>query len=165
MAIFSGQESRGFSFPKQSVVITSTQITNGFAQVNQTSLSTNYFEFTNQGIYQDYLSTFSRFFGVNAKQDNNYLYINKADLAALTANANNTAESLLIALLLQIKEYESNSLLSSVVVEYWKTQFIKLQDYSIILNIFVVKLYALVKFINYESQNASEPITPNNIMD
>lgn len=39
------------------------------------------------------------YFGNNAIQDNNYLYIKKSDLIGLTPSINNTAESLLVALI------------------------------------------------------------------
>lgn len=41
------------------------------------------------------------YFGINVRQDNDYLYINKNDLTGLTPLVNNSAESLLIALLLR----------------------------------------------------------------
>jgi len=39
------------------------------------------------------------YFGNNATQDSNYLYIKKSDLIGLSLSVNNTAESLLIALI------------------------------------------------------------------
>ncbi|MCC5640546.1 hypothetical protein LC593_32900 [Nostoc sp. CHAB 5844] len=41
------------------------------------------------------------YFGNGARQDSNYLYIKKSDLTGLTPLVNNSAESLLIALLLK----------------------------------------------------------------
>lgn len=51
--------------------------------------------------------TLTQVFGANAVQDANTLTISKADLASvgLTANATNTAESLIVALLLKASSY------------------------------------------------------------
>ncbi len=46
-------------------------------------------------------NTLQQLFGVNATQDNQSLVIRKGDLPKLTPSANNTAESLLVAILLQ----------------------------------------------------------------
>lgn len=48
--------------------------------------------------------TLSSVFGNGASQTSTTLTISKADLPGLTATANNTAESLLVALLLKAKE-------------------------------------------------------------
>jgi hypothetical protein len=48
--------------------------------------------------------TLEQLFGVNAVQDSQLFSINKADLPLLTPSANNTAESLLAALLLKAFE-------------------------------------------------------------
>lgn len=68
--------------------------------------------------------TLQQIFGINATQDANVLTINKADLAAigLTSSTNNTAESLLAAIIAQaqsiltITNQESNPE-QSVVIE------------------------------------------------
>ncbi|NJO61352.1 MAG: hypothetical protein HC836_24785 [Richelia sp. RM2_1_2] len=44
-------------------------------------------------------------FGASVTQDDYYLTITKSDFSNLTATANNTAESLLVALLLKAKDY------------------------------------------------------------
>jgi len=49
------------------------------------------------------------YFGINATQDENNLYINKGDLTGLTPLSNNSAESLLIALLLRNLDITSES--------------------------------------------------------
>lgn len=76
------------------------------------------------GIPHDYLSSLARFFGVNARQDLNNIYINKADLIGLEPHSNNTAESLLVALLLRQKDYESNSLISTVYTSLFVSELI-----------------------------------------
>ncbi len=72
--------------------------------------------------YHPYQSRFARFFGVGARQDASKLYIQKADLGLALA-ANNTAESILVALLLQVLKYESNSLLSDVYIYIFQQYF------------------------------------------
>lgn len=46
-------------------------------------------------------NTLQQLFGANATQDNQSLVIRKSDLPGLTPSVNNTAESLLVAILLQ----------------------------------------------------------------
>jgi hypothetical protein len=46
-------------------------------------------------------NTLTQLFGANATQDNQSLVIRKSDLPGLTPSSNNTAESLLVAILLQ----------------------------------------------------------------
>jgi hypothetical protein len=63
--------------------------------------------------------TLAQVFGSNATQDATTLTIAKADLTGLTASANNTAESLLVALILKCAEYlndtnQSNNIDQSV---------------------------------------------------
>lgn len=48
--------------------------------------------------------TLAQLFGVNASQDGQNLFIDKSDLPLLTPSANNTAESLLVAILLKALE-------------------------------------------------------------
>lgn len=115
------------------------------------------------GQFQDYLSIFARFFGINTKQTTTHVYINKADLPDLNPKANNTAESLLVALLLREMQYESNFLISRIVIEKYKAEFASLSGKPVIVNTLLIRLYLLLNFINYESQNADSPITPNNI--
>ncbi|AFY48897.1 hypothetical protein Nos7524_3094 [Nostoc sp. PCC 7524] len=49
--------------------------------------------------------TLVQVFGENASQTSTTITITKADLTGLTASANNTAESLLVAINLKAKEY------------------------------------------------------------
>ncbi len=49
--------------------------------------------------------TLQQVFGANATQTLNELVIAKSDLTGLTASATNTAESLIVAILLKAKEY------------------------------------------------------------
>lgn len=117
------------------------------------------------GYAHDYLSSLVRFFGEGFRQDANYFYINKTALPGLTLHSQNTAESLLTALLLRVKDYESNSLISRVIVEHWKTQPIKVNNKNLIMGILLVKLYVLAKYEYLAIVNDDEPITPNNILN
>lgn len=96
-----------------------------------------------QGIFQDYLSNFARFFGINAKQDVNNLHINKADLNL--ASTTNTAESLLIAILLQISNKESNLLISDVYIYLFSQQFENSLQPLLVFNL-VVNLYKKIDY-------------------
>jgi hypothetical protein len=49
--------------------------------------------------------TLQQVFGANASQTSTALTITKADLTGLTSSANNTAESLLVAILLKSQSY------------------------------------------------------------
>ncbi len=49
--------------------------------------------------------TLAQIFGANTTQSLTDIVISKSDLTGLTASANNTAESLLVALLLKAKSY------------------------------------------------------------
>lgn len=136
----------------------------------QSSLSAIALVNVSQGNYQNYLSSLARFFGVNAKQDASYLYIQKSDLILLTPRVNNTAESLLVALLLRIKQYESNSLISRVLIELFKQEFIVVNSLPKVQNIFLVKLYGLATYeynpnplIDRQINNSQQAITPSNI--
>lgn len=122
------------------------------------------------GYFQDYLSTFARFFGVNAKQDAGELYLNKNDFSQLTPLPDNSAEALLTALLIRVMNYESSPLISKVVIELWKTEFINLNNKKTVNSILLVKLNVLATYVtnanpNISNQinNASSAITPNNI--
>lgn len=61
----------------------------------------------NQPASKDFRATLNRLFGANARQDASKLYIDKTSLIGLTPQANNNAESLLIALLLTTEIYHS----------------------------------------------------------
>lgn len=129
------------------------RLSNGFSNSASANLSSKAFQFARQGDYHDYLSSLTRFFGDGFKQDSQYFYINKAALPGLTTEVNNNAEALLTGLLLRVKEYESNSLISRVTVEHWKTTYIDNYQSKILL----IKLYADVKYsYSFNSINGIE---------
>ena len=113
------------------------------------------------GYSHEYLASLVRFFGDGFRQDTKFFYINKTALPGLTPQVNNTAEALLTGLLLRVKEYESNSLISKVTVEHWKLELIKVDNVPMIKEILLVKLYGSTIFINYELQSINTPVTPN----
>lgn len=133
----------------------------------QSSLSAIALAVVSQGSYQNYLSRLARFFGVNAKQDANYLYIQKSDLILLIPRVNNTAESLFIALLLQVEQFESNSLISTVLVELFKQEFVSRNNQVYINSLLLVKLYTSVIYVNRSNPDIANqimpatPLTPN----
>lgn len=110
--------------------------------------------------------TLLQLFGANAYQDSDRLIINKGDLFNLSASATNTAESLLIAIVINatrqfegVIEDENNqpitdqsnlaitfnnsSLYELLTIFYWKRQFIVYQQQPTILDTFVVESYAV----------------------
>lgn len=109
----------------------------GFSNSTKTNLSSNYSSFIIQGNFQDYLSSFARFFGVNARQDASKIYIQKADLPNLDLLLDNSAESLLVALLLRAMLYESNSLISTVHIFIFNKYFIN----NLLITNLVLELY------------------------
>lgn len=116
-----------------------------------------------QSQYQNYSSSFARFFGKSSYQDLNYLVIKKAELPNLTIASNNTSESLLVSLLLKVMIDESNDLISNITVEILRQDFVTVNRVSYIKHILFVKFYALVTYIGEEITNYDVPITPNNI--
>lgn len=112
----------------------------------------------------------ARFFGLNARQPITHLYIQKADLPGLSPLATNTAESLLVALLLRVNQHESNSLISRVVIDIFNQEFIKISNLSVIQSILLINRYLLVTYsinsnplISNQSNKTTEAIKPNNI--
>ena len=111
--------------------------------------------------YFQYLSSFSRFFGENSKQDASKIYIAKSDLPKLSSFQNNTAESLFVALVLRQMIYESNSLISKVYIWHFKADFITRGNNNFINNVLVIQLFLLLIKQNYEYTNYSLPHTAN----
>lgn len=94
----------------------------------------------------------ARIFGANAKQDISKIYINKVDLPGLTANSNNSAESLLIALLLQAIKFES-SYESRIVVERRPVKFVSSRQQRYINFLILVKGYVPVTYVSNTTFN------------
>lgn len=115
--------------------------------------------------FQDYLSSHARFFGIGFNQDTRYIYIKKADLPFLESTTNNTAQSLLVALLMRVMLYESNNLISLVNVYKWSTSFLKSQTEASILNTLIVEINVPVKYkyVNVEIVNANNSLKPDEL--
>lgn len=109
--------------------------------------------------------TLQQLFGNSASQDSQQIIISKADLPKLTASAGNTAESLLVALLLKAhanyEGYLSDPAGNRVVdgdripvtyrfanyeltdLSYWKRQHFQQNQQAYILDTFLLKTYEL----------------------
>lgn len=105
--------------------------------------------------------TLEQFFGTGSSQDINNIYIQKSSLSRLTPLPNNTAQSIFVALLLQASAFQPNSSTSKVVVEQFKTSFITRNSQAYINYAFVIKLYLLMIYVNYEMQNYNAPHIPD----
>lgn len=143
--------------------VSSTPLLYGFLLINSSPANVNLRFNCNaalNSLYQNYLSSFARFFGEGSKQDIAKIYIDKASLPRLTLG-NNTAESIFVALLLQANMFESNSLISKVVVEQFKTSLVSRDNQVYINYAFVIKLYLLMIYIDDEIQNYNAPHIPD----
>ncbi|MUL39340.1 hypothetical protein [Gloeocapsopsis dulcis] len=116
------------------------------------------------GEFHNYLSRFARFFGENAAQTATHLIIRKSDLPLITPSSNNTAESLVIALLLRVKDYESNDSISRISVELFKQEFIVKNNVTLLQSIILVNFRVTAQYLYLEITNADVSITPNNIL-
>lgn len=117
----------------------------------------SYYQTVSLGKYQDYQSSFARFFGVSAYQNNDFLYIKKTDVGVQPLT-NSTAESLFVGILLRALIEESNSLLSNVYISLFR-KYIEPGRQPLIVTNLVINLY--MKII-YESVESSELL--NNVM-
>lgn len=134
----------------------------GLNNLNQASLTTGYYKLSSLGFYQDYFSSFARVFGVNARQDGSKIYLSKFDLSQLTAHSTNSAQSIFVALLLQVLVNDSNSLLSAFAIQFWKAQLIKVDNQPRILTTLLVDFY-IPAILNARSEivNANQLIIPS----
>lgn len=147
----------------QALLKANINLLTGFSNSAQANLSANYSSFVFQSSFQDYLSSFARFFGINARQDATKVYIQKADLPKLNSLINNTVESLFIALLLRAMQFESNDMISRVVIELFKQEFVTINNISMLRSIFVINLRTTAIYFYLEVIDKDKPITPSNI--
>lgn len=161
MAVLNGQLTNSQGTPSNSVLSLASNVTlptgffdsvlspsnvlvnTGFSSITQTVLLTGGRIAAITGNYQNYQSSFTRFFGEGFKQDASKIYIQKSSLMLLTALPNNTAESLLTALLLQVKTYESNSLISNAVIELFSQSLVTKDNETLIQSTLLIKLYKI----------------------
>ena len=94
------------------------------------------------------------YFGANFKQDINNIYITKSDLPLLIPKINNSAQSLLVALLLKTLN-QSPSLIN---VSVWRTFFGVLDTIPVRFVILLVQINVPIryKYINVEITNAND---------
>lgn len=111
-----------------------------------------------QSDYINYQSRLARFFGINARQTSTHLIIQKSDLPLLTSKLSNSAESLLIALLLHVMLYESNSLISTVYA-FTFNKYLDLASNLIIIDI-VINLYLPI-IDTLTPTDSLAPLVPN----
>ena len=170
-----GHLTRGFESYQQGVINSlgnySKVVALGYNLDTITKLIASYSPAIRLGNYQQYQSSFARFFGVNAKQTAAHLHISKADLPGLSPKASDTAESILIALLLQEMIYESNSLISRIVVERWGNQLISSNNKNFIRSFLLIKLSSPIIYsanrnpdVTSEISDVNQVIMPNNII-
>lgn len=115
-----------------------------------------------EGYYHNYLSGLARLFGINARQDETKLYISKSDLLGLTARVNNSAESLFVALLLQIVRQSTDPLIAKIFISIFKTELIISRQQSVKNTILDVKFNSLVTYSDIYEIDDSPSIDPNN---
>lgn len=153
LAIVISQVKATKSFPKQSqLTIIKSQASLRLPVGKQASLSSKlrYYQFLNNSTFKSPLAAFNRFFGQNSKQTATHIQIDKTSLPLLTPNVNNSAESLLTALILHIIKYES-SYNSRITVEVWKTEFVKRENKNYVSTILLINGYVLVNYVNIGS--------------
>ena len=112
-----------------------------------------------QGLSIPYLPALARFFGVGARQDSDYIYLEKSSLTGLNALPVNSVESLFAALLLKVTSNESNSLTSKVVVNHYQTNFIVVEGVNVQEDMFQVKFNQALYFTA-----ANELIKPDKLI-
>lgn len=161
MAVFNSTLSIGLGIPEFGLVQSAGDLSIGLGiPKNCISICIAQYQFS-IGDFANYYSSFARFFGVNAMQTSTHLTIRKSDLPRLSSLANNTAESLLIALLLQVLIYESNNLISNVYIELYKKELINVNGVNYSSYVLLVRLLALLKFNHREEELSTESNSNN----
>ena len=104
----------------------------------------------------DQLTTFQALFGITSYQSTTAIYIKKAELSGLTPNSNNSAESLVIALLLLWAAYAKGKIDGKISVDRWG---VYLAD-SKVRYVFEGKFYRQLTVLDNEVQQISDTFTP-----
>lgn len=115
------------------------------------------------GYYQNYLSHFARFFGINSYQTASQLIIQKSELPRLTPSNNNRAKALLIGLLLRVMEYESNDLLSKVSIEIDSIAFVQIDGSPYRRITLSINIFTFPNLVGREIVNYDTPLTPDEL--
>lgn len=108
--------------------------------------------------FNNYSTFFQLIFGVNTIQSSTLLTIKKADLAGIQVISNNTAESLLVALLLQMLAY--NNLNNNKLNAYkWGSSV----SNNILTHTLIIELFNQLSPVNtYEIPEPDNLINPTN---
>lgn len=101
------------------------------------------------------LSNLQIFFGLNASQDTNFLYIKKADLTDLTPLTNNTAESLFTAIIARLINTVGTNKQIKVDAAYWGA----VSEGGITTKTIEIKFYNQLSIVDYEVQY-SDVVSP-----
>lgn len=147
IAALQSSRSAFFSNPVNSLLSYKTNATSAIGSPQSGLVFSSAHQTIVLGKYQDYQSRFARFFGENAKQDVNFLYVLKSDLI-ISSSINNTAESIFVALMLQILIYESNSEISTVFVEKFSNYLSNKNNIDFVNNNLIIKLYQPIYSVN-----------------
>ncbi len=130
-------------------MIFSTSIFEGFITVGISQI-------INQYILINYLTVFQAIFGLQAKQSLSTLIIQKNELIGLTVQANNTAESLLVSVLIRAINTETKNKIS---IYKWNTSFAN----SKIVNTIIFELLNVLTPVDiYELPELTNTINPMN---
>lgn len=118
------------------------------------------------GQYQQYLSSLIRFFGENFSQSATHFTITKASIGVQPLT-NNTAESLLVGILLRVLQNESNSLISDVYIVTFR-RYVEPGNQPLIITNLIVNLYMKITYepttsdlLNNVMTNYTLVLTPN----
>ena len=104
-------------------------------------------------------NVFKLVFGENASQSNLTIVINKNDLIGLSPSFDNTAESLLVGILVKLLINQKIMFAGKLNFEYWGYGFIDDKKVDTIL----IKAYSLLSTTDtYEIANYNNQVSPNN---
>jgi hypothetical protein len=121
------------------------------ALTKSNAVTTPGFNFVNQ------LTTFQALFGLGSYQSNSSITIKKAELPNLTSSLNNSAESLVVALLLLWAAYTKGKIDGKVSVNRWGVYFAD----GKVRYILEVNFYRQFVVISNEIQEISDPLVPS----
>lgn len=105
----------------------------------------------------DQLTTFQALFGITSYQSSTEIYIKKAEMLGLTPNSNNSAESLVVALLLLWTAYAKGKIDGKVSVDRWG---VYLAD-SKVRYVLEANFYRQLTVTSNEIQDIDETLTPS----
>lgn len=108
-----------------------------------------------QGLFVNYLSALARFFGLNARQDQSYLYLRKSDFDNLTSLPLNTSESLFVTLMLRIMLYESSPSGSKIHIQVLSLEYLSMNNIKIFQVVLILNFYINVIYDVFEIQKSA----------